>query len=232
MELTGTTQVRLLDGELRGDLGRYLQTLAGNHADGLRHLTLMDRGGGARELRVSYISEVPVWKCTYRILFDGAAKAGSAKTATLQGWGRDRQHGGDGLGWCAAVVVAGAPQSFLQPISQPVLLATARDRVAAGEAQLTPQTHESGVEAASSGVAGAAWDLRRHGERHYGRAWSKHPHPTWPSRVPISHLAGHWQERSGGMEPAGWAADQGMDGRGSRNRWWHVCARSAGTYCV
>ena len=154
VELTGTTQVRLLDGELRGDLGRYLQTLAANHADGLRHLTLMDRGVGARELRVSYISEVPVWKCTYRILFDGAAKAGSAKTATLQGWAVIDNTVGTDWDGVQLSLVAGAPQSFLQPISQPYY--SRRPEIGLPqEAQLTPQTHESGVEAVSSGVAGA-----------------------------------------------------------------------------
>ncbi len=168
VELTGTTQVRLLDGELRGDLGRYLQTLAGNHADGLRHLTLMDRGTGARELRVSYISEVPVWKCTYRILFDGAAKAGSAETATLQGWAVIDNTVGTDWDGVQLSLVAGAPQSFLQPISQPYY--SRRPEIGLPqEAQLTPQTHESGEATkvaatdsstapdvpASSGVAGA-----------------------------------------------------------------------------
>ena len=92
-ELTGRTAVRLLDRSVQGGLERYLQTLAANHQDGLRHLTLTDSGSAAaRELRVSYISEVPVWKCTYRLLFDSAAGSIStaAKTATLQG--RGRQH--------------------------------------------------------------------------------------------------------------------------------------------
>ncbi len=154
VELTGSTQVRLLDGELRGDLGRYLATLAGNHAGGLRHLTLMDRGVGTRELRVSYISEVPVWKCTYRILFDGGTKAGSAKTATLQGWAVIDNTVGTDWDGVQLSLVAGAPQSFLQPISQPYY--SRRPEIGLPqEAQLTPQTHASGEEAVSSGVTGA-----------------------------------------------------------------------------
>ncbi len=155
VELTGATSVRLLDGALRGDVDRYLETLAGNHAEGLRHLTLMDKGVGARELRVSYVSEVPVWKCTYRILFDGTAGA-SPKTATLQGWAVVDNTVGTDWDGVQLSLVSGAPQSFLQPISQPYY--ARRPEVGLPEeAQLTPQTHESGEVAApvSSGVVGA-----------------------------------------------------------------------------
>ena len=43
--------------------------LSTTHSTGLRHLTLDAIGQGQRQLRVSYISEVPVWKSTYRIVF-------------------------------------------------------------------------------------------------------------------------------------------------------------------
>ena len=69
MELTSSTEVRLLDADLHTDVTRYLQLLASTRNQGLRHLTLQDNGTGARELHVSYISEVPIWKSTYRILF-------------------------------------------------------------------------------------------------------------------------------------------------------------------
>ena len=69
LELTSATEVRLLDPALQADVTRYLQLLANNRNQGLRHLTLQDNGTGTRELRVSYISEVPIWKSTYRILF-------------------------------------------------------------------------------------------------------------------------------------------------------------------
>src|ERR1035441_5097783 len=92
LELTSATQVRLLDADLHTDVTRYLQLLAGTRNQGLRHLTLQDNGTGARELHVSYISEVPIWKSTYRILFTepkavaAAGPATSKPTATLQGW--------------------------------------------------------------------------------------------------------------------------------------------------
>ena len=116
IELTPTLSVRPLDANLQGQLDRYLELLASTHATGLRHLTLDAIGQGQRQLRVSYISEVPVWKSTYRIVFPREATG----KATLQGWAVvDNTVGAD---WdnVQLSLVAGAPQSFIQPLSQPL----------------------------------------------------------------------------------------------------------------
>ena len=147
LSLTPTTSVKLLDTDLHRDVARYLQLLASTRNAGLRHLTLTDNapvggGGGSRDLRVSYISEVPVWKSTYRILFTNSKTAG-VQPVTLQGWSVvDNTTGEDWIN-VRLSLIAGAPQSFIQPLSQPIY--SRRPEVAiAEEAQLTPQTHESG----------------------------------------------------------------------------------------
>jgi hypothetical protein len=141
--LSSKVSVRVLDSVLHGDVNRYLQILADNHQQGLRHLTLADNGSGTRDIRVSYISEVPVWKSTYRILFDNRSTSGQ-KQATIQGWAVvDNTVGAD---WTNVQLslVAGEPQSFIQPIAQPFY--TRRPELDLPEqAQLTPQTHESGT---------------------------------------------------------------------------------------
>jgi len=138
IELTPTLSVRPIDSALQGQLDRYLELLATTHSSGLRHLTLAALGSGSRQLRVSYISEVPVWKCTYRLVFPHEANG----AATLQGWAVvDNTVGAD---WdnVQLSLLAGAPQSFIQPLSQP--LYTRRPEIPiATEAQLTPQTHEA-----------------------------------------------------------------------------------------
>jgi hypothetical protein len=164
-ELTPSTEVRLLDTRLQTDLNRYLELIASNRNQGLRHLTLQDNGTGTRDIRVSYISEVPVWKSTYRILFTDADPAktatnGAVQTATLQGWAVvDNTVGAD---WnnIQLSLIAGAPQSFIQPLSVPYY--TRRPQIPLPqEAQLSPQTHESGdasyvapQQAVVAGVAG------------------------------------------------------------------------------
>lgn len=165
--ISSKISVRVLDPVLHGDVNRYLQILADNHQQGLRHLTLADNGTGTRDVRVSYISEVPVWKSTYRILFDNRS-GNNKKQATVQGWAVvDNTVGAD---WnnVQLSLIAGEPQSFIQPIAQPFY--TRRPELDLPEqAQLTPQTHESGVALdsfsapvpvvkgrASAGVAGSS----------------------------------------------------------------------------
>jgi hypothetical protein len=130
VELTPATGVRLLDAGLHQDVTRYLELLASSRGNsqgqGLRHLTLQDNGTGARELRVSYISEVPIWKSTYRILFNerksvsGSATAYMPQSTTLQGWSVvDNTTGADWIN-VQLSLIAGAPQSFIQPLSVPI----------------------------------------------------------------------------------------------------------------
>jgi hypothetical protein len=138
IEITPTLSVRPTDPSLQGELDRYLELLSSTHSTGLRHLTLDALGQGPRELRVSYISEVPVWKVTYRMVFPREANG----TTTLQGWAVvDNTVGAD---WnnVQLSLVAGAPQSFIQPISQP-LYARRPEIPISTEAQTTPQTHEA-----------------------------------------------------------------------------------------
>ena len=164
LELTPATEVQLLDADLHTDVTRYLQLLASTRNQGLRHLTLQDNGTGSRELHVSYISEVPIWKSTYRILFTEpkAAATTTKQTATLQGWSVvDNTTGADWIN-VQLSLIAGAPQSFIQPLSIPYY--SRRPEIGLPqEAQLTPQTHESGEEVPQptavprmAGVAGMA----------------------------------------------------------------------------
>ena len=156
IELTQGVSVTLVDTALHTDVTRYLELIANARNQGLRHLTLTDRGTGSRELRVSYISEVPVWKSTYRILFTdvkgmeftGAGAPSStvskSQNATLQGWSVvDNTTGSDWVN-VHMDLIAGAPQSFIQPLSTPYY--TRRVEVPLPqEAQMEPQTFESGA---------------------------------------------------------------------------------------
>jgi hypothetical protein len=147
-ELTGTTSVRIIDGGLRRDLDEYLSLLASTQSQQVRHLTLQAQGTGARDIRVSYISEVPVWKSTYRIVFPEKASApGSGpETAILQGWAVVDNTVGSDWSNVQLSLVAGAPQSFIEPLSQPIY--AQRPTVPVPEAaNVAPVVHEGAVEA-------------------------------------------------------------------------------------
>ncbi len=142
VELTPSLSVRPLDANLQGQLDRYLELLASTRSTGLRHLTLDALGQGERQLRVSYISEVPIWKSTYRIVFPHAANNKEYANAIVQGWAVvDNTVGAD---WnnVQLSLVAGAPQSFIQPLSQPLYMRRPEIPIATG-VETTPQTHEA-----------------------------------------------------------------------------------------
>jgi hypothetical protein len=138
VELTPALSVRPLDANLQGQLDRYLELLSTTHANGLRHLTLDALGQGQRALRVSYISEVPVWKATYRMVFPRAANG----NAIVQGWAVVDNTVVVDWDNVQLSLVAGAPQSFIQPLSQPLYTRRPEIPIATAE-QTTPQTHEA-----------------------------------------------------------------------------------------
>jgi hypothetical protein len=138
-EVNDAVTVRMLDAELQKEFGSYLETIGSAQNQQGRHLTLDDRGEGQRQLQVSYISEVPVWKSTYRIVFPRDAK----DSATVQGWAVVDNTVGVDWDNVQLSLVAGAPQSFIQPLSQP--LYTSRPTIPiATEGQYAPTTHEAG----------------------------------------------------------------------------------------
>jgi hypothetical protein len=138
VELTDAVSVRMLDASIEKQFANYLDIVASAQNQQVRHLVLNALGQGQRELQVSYISEVPVWKSTYRIVFPHSANG----SATMQGWAVvDNTVGAD---WdnVQLSLVAGAPQSFIQPLSQPIYTHRPEIPIATAE-QMTPQTHEA-----------------------------------------------------------------------------------------
>lgn len=137
-EITDALSVHMLDPSLEKQFASYLEIIASGENQQGRHLTLDDRGEGERQLQVSYISEVPVWKSTYRIVFPQEANG----NATVQGWAVVDNTVGVDWDNVQLSLVAGAPQSFIQPLSQP--LYTQRPTIPiATVAENLPTTHEA-----------------------------------------------------------------------------------------
>lgn len=112
-EVSPGFSVKLLERGLGGKVERYLDLIsAGREAD-LRRMSIATEGTGQRSLFVSYISEVPVWKTTYRLLL------GSKGPPLLQGWAIVDNTIGEDWNQVELSLVAGAPQSFIQNLSQP-----------------------------------------------------------------------------------------------------------------
>ena len=135
-ELTPSVHVRIVDRDLRQEVGRYLDLIGSTRDQDARGMVISTNGTGERPLFVSYVSEVPIWKTTYRLVL--AAK----NKPLLQGWAIVDNTIGEDWQNVELSLVAGAPQSFIQHISQPYY--GRRPVVSLPSAvQLAPQTHEA-----------------------------------------------------------------------------------------
>ena len=137
-DLGSGVSLRLAERDLNDEVGRYLNLVGSSRARDLRRMTISDSGKGDREIFVSYISEVPVWKSTYRIILPEKAN----EKPLLQGWAIVDNTIGEDWKDVQLSLVAGSPQSFIQDISQPLY---ARRPVVAlpQSAMLRPQTQEA-----------------------------------------------------------------------------------------
>ena len=141
--LDAGVSVRILEADLKQEVGRYLSLVGSVRDQDVRRLTLATAGTGDRDLFVSYVSEVPVWKATYRLVLPSA---GETRKPLLQGWAIVDNTVGQDWERVELSLVAGAPQSFVQAISQPYYVQRPviplPDRV-----QLAPQTHQAALTA-------------------------------------------------------------------------------------
>ncbi len=138
-EMGPGVSVRIIEGEIRQDVGRYLSLIGSTRSKDVRKMTISAAGSGERQLFVSYISEVSVWKSTYRIVVPKAPG-----TPFIQGWAIVDNTVGEDWKDVQLSLVSGAPQSFIQNISQPYY--TRRPVVALPQSvMLSPQEHEASM---------------------------------------------------------------------------------------
>lgn len=153
IEITPSVTVRLADREVNAEVARYLGLLSSTRQQDIRRMTIDTAGSGNRELYVSYISEVPVWKTTYRIVLP--SKPGDKPL--LQGWAVVDNTVGEDWNDVDLALVSGAPQSFIEQLSQPFY--TRRPVVPLPEvALLAPQTHEAAMMGGLGALSGNVTD--------------------------------------------------------------------------
>ena len=146
-ELGPGVTVRAAESEIREDVSRYLNLVGSTRSKDVRRMTISATGNGDRNLFVSYISEVPVWKSTYRIVVPKAPGK-----PFLQGWAIIDNTVGEDWKDVQLSMVSGSPQSFIQNISQPYY--TRRPVVPLPQsAMLTPQAHEASMGEEGAGLA-------------------------------------------------------------------------------
>ena len=147
IELTPGTTVQLAEREVREDISSYLGITASARGEDVRRMVMTATGTGTRRIGISYISEVPIWKSTYRLVLPDAGRK-----PMLQGWAVVDNTLGQDWTNVELSLVAGAPQSFVQQISQPYYVQ--RPVVPLPPAVLLqPQTHAGTLVAAQPVLA-------------------------------------------------------------------------------
>jgi hypothetical protein len=153
VDLNPSTSVRILDHDLKIEVGRYLGLLAASRDQDVRRMTISTTGTGDRNLYVSYISEVPLWKTTYRIVLPSK----NDKRPLLQGWAIVDNTVGEDWNQVQLSLVAGAPHSFIQQLSEPYY--SRRPVVPLPESvQLSPQTHGASLVGGNGRLSGVVMD--------------------------------------------------------------------------
>lgn len=153
VDLNPTTSVRIVEKDLQVEVGRYLNLIASSRDQDVRRMTISTTGNGERSLYVSYISEVPIWKTTYRIVLPTKAE----KKPLLQGWAIVDNTVGEDWNEVELSLVAGAPHSFIQQLSEPFY--GRRPVVPLPESvQLSPQTHAATLSGGNGHLSGVVTD--------------------------------------------------------------------------
>jgi hypothetical protein len=149
VELTPAVNIKLAERDSADQVGAYLGLLASTRAPDRRRMTISTAGTGERDLLVGYVSEMPIWKTTYRVVLSP-----DGEPPLLQGWAIVDNTTGEDWAGVELSLVAGAPQSFIQQISQPRY--GRRPVVQPSQAVLlSPQTHDPTLTVGSGRIRGS-----------------------------------------------------------------------------
>ncbi|MCE5335952.1 MAG: hypothetical protein LLG06_15330 [Desulfobacteraceae bacterium] len=116
LDLFSIAEFSLADEALQRDLNRLLDISLDSKYTNRKKLTLTAAGQGERTLRIGYLIEMPIWKCSYRVIFDD--KKPDAPPL-LQGWALIENTTEDDWSDVAVSFVAGNPISYIMDLYSP-----------------------------------------------------------------------------------------------------------------
>ncbi|MBX7102773.1 MAG: DUF4139 domain-containing protein [Gemmataceae bacterium] len=148
LKLADVTQIRFLNPTLEGELRKALETLALSKDTRKKSVRVQFKGAGKRPVRVSYVTESPVWKTSYRLVLDKAGKP------FLQGWAVVENPSDEDWSDVRMSLVSGRPISFKMDLYTP--LYNPRPTVEPELfASLRPPTYEGSMERARGAIVAA-----------------------------------------------------------------------------
>ena len=116
LDLFAVSEFTLADDALQRDLRRLMDLSLDSKYTNRKKLTVSAAGQGERDLRIGYLIEMPIWKCSYRIIFDEKKKDSSP---LLQGWALAENTTEDDWKDVKISFVAGNPNSYVMDLYSP-----------------------------------------------------------------------------------------------------------------
>ncbi len=114
-DLMSLSEFTLADESLVRDLRRLLDITLDSKYTNRKKLTLTAQGKGERDLRIGYLIEMPIWKCSYRLILDAKDK----ESALIQGWAMAENTTEDDWKDINISFVAGNPLSYVMDVYSP-----------------------------------------------------------------------------------------------------------------
>ncbi len=114
LSLANVQRIKLTNPALNTELHQALAILATNHDAQKKTVSITFDGAGSRQARVAYLTETPVWKTTYRLVFE------EDKAPYLQGWAIVENQTPQDWRNVRLSLVSGRPISFTMDLYQPL----------------------------------------------------------------------------------------------------------------
>jgi hypothetical protein len=159
-------RIRLLNDRLNDELQQALAVLATGHDTERKTVGLTFEGQGARQVRVAYLIETPVWKTSYRLVLDEEGPP------LLQGWAIVENTTDQDWNAVRLSLVSGRPISFTMNLYQP-LYATRPVVEPESYASLRPPVYDEAMESKRMAGGGEAPRPVAPPHRAMGRAVAK-----------------------------------------------------------
>ncbi len=118
-EVLSLNRLRFQDTKLQQQMVDYLRIVAEARNQERRNVNIDLAGSSVRRLSARYMTPMPVWKSSYRIVFPDPGKPGTAKPI-LEGWAVVDNTSGEDWSNVSLALVSGKPVSFLTNLYSPI----------------------------------------------------------------------------------------------------------------
>ena len=117
LDLAAASSIRFADSKLQSQLKDYLAVVNQSRSKEKRSIYIDSSDAKERQIAASYMIPAPVWKSSYRLIFDEKAES------TLEGWAIIDNTTGEDWNNVHLAVVSGRPVSFISNLYEPRYLA-------------------------------------------------------------------------------------------------------------